>query len=97
MDDAINSFRTEVQEFFSHPNAMESLVILVISIIGAFFLSKVIAFVIIKIAQFVATISDNSPDAERQVRLRRVETYLSVSIALVRALVIGFVAFYAWK
>lgn len=76
---------------------MESLVILVISIIGAFFLSKVIAFAIIKVAQFVATISDNSPDAERQVRLRRVETYLSVSIALVRALIIGFVAFYAWK
>lgn len=97
MDTVTQSVNDEINKFFTEPNAFRSLLILVLSIVGAFLLSKVVAFIIIKIAQFVATISDNSPDAERQVRLRRVETYLSVSIALVRALVIGFAAFYAWK
>lgn len=76
---------------------MRSLVILIVSILGAFFLSKFIALAIIRIAQFIATISDNSPNAERQVRLRRIETYLSVSIAVVRALIVGFIAFYTWR
>ena len=97
MDTIFENINTEVTTLVKNPNPFQSLVILVASIVGAFLLSKLIALVIIKIAQFVATISDNSPDAERQVRLRRVETYLSVSIALVRVLIIGFVSFYAWK
>jgi hypothetical protein len=97
MQQPIDTANQEITHFFSEPNAMRSLAVLVLSIVGAFFLSKFIAFIIIRIARFVATISDNSPDAERQIRLRRVETYLSVSIALFRALIIGFVAFYTWK
>lgn len=97
MDQSLTKATNEVEKFFNEPNAMRSLIILVITITGAFFFSKFVAFGIIRIARFIATISDNSPDAERQIRLRRVETYLSVSIALFRALIVGFVAFYAWK
>jgi uncharacterized membrane protein len=97
MEKNIHSLDQELHNFFTEPNAMRSLVVLIISILGAFFLSKFVALVIIRIAQFIATVSDNAPDAEKQIRLRRIETYLSVSIALVRALIIGVVAFYAWK
>lgn len=97
MDGSLQKVSTEIEKFFTEPNAMRSLIILVVSVVGAFLISKVVAFGIIKFAQLIATISDNAPDAERQVRLRRIETYLSVSIALVRALIIGFVAFYAWR
>lgn len=93
----IKYMQNEINTFFSEPNAMRSLVILIASIIIAFFLSKFVAFVIIKIAQLIARFSDNAPDEERQVIYRRVETYLSVSVALVRALIVGFVAFYVWK
>ncbi len=93
----MQSIGQEITSFFTEPNAMRSLVILILSIIVAFFISKLVAMLIIKIAQFVASISDNAPDAEHQVKLRRIETYLSVSIAMVRALIVGFVAFYAWK
>lgn len=97
MEPNINSLNQDLNKFFTEPNAMRSLVVLIVSILGAFFLSKLIAFLIIRIAQFIATVSDNAPDAEKQVRLRRIETYLSVSIAIVRALIVGFIAFYAWK
>lgn len=88
---------TEISQFINEPNAYRSLVSLVIAFIGAFLFSKVIAVIIIKVARFVAKVSDNAPDAEKQVRLRRLETYLSVLIAITRALIVGFVAFYAWK
>lgn len=97
MNDQFHDFNDEVSKYFTEPNAMRSLVILLVSIVGAFFLSKFIALIIIRAAQFIATVSDNSPDAEKQVRLRRIETYLSVSIAAVRAIIVGFVAFYAWR
>jgi hypothetical protein len=97
MDQPLQTTNNDIVHFFTEANAMRSLVVLIISIFGAFFLSKLIAFLIIRAARLIATISDNSPDAERQIRLRRVETYLSVSIALFRALIVGFVAFYTWK
>jgi moderate conductance mechanosensitive channel len=97
MDSNIRSLEQDFTSFFTEPNAMRSLIILIVSIIGAFLLSKFVALAIIKAAQFIATISDNAPDAEKQIRLRRIETYLSVSIALVRALIVGIVAFYLWK
>lgn len=92
-----DQFTKEIDSFFSHPNAYQSLLLFAFALGVAFVVSKVIAFVIVKIAQLVAVRSDNTNDAERQVRLRRVETYLSVSIALVRVMVIGIVAYYLWR
>lgn len=97
MQEETSRIQQEINSFFGEPNAMRSLLILLVSLAAAFLLSKVIAFLIVKIARFVATISDSSPDAERQVRLRRVETYLSVTIALVRAIIVGVFAFYVWN
>lgn len=97
MDNELQKLNEEVSKIFNQPNAMRSLIILAVSIVLAFYLSKIVAWAIVKLAQFIATISDNTPHAERQIRLRRIETYLSVSIALVRAVIVGFVAFYVWQ
>lgn len=97
MDTFFGDISSEVEEFFRSPNAMRSLAILALSIIGALLLSKIVALFVIRLARIVANVSDNSTDAEKKVRLRRLETYLSVLIAIVRVLIVGFVAFYAWK
>lgn len=97
MDQSIKFIVHEADAFFAQPNALRSIAILFFTIIAAYGLSKLIALAIIKVAQFVAVSSDTTDNAERQIRLRRVETYLSVLIAMVRALVVGIVAFYAWK
>lgn len=88
---------SEIYSFFSEPHIIYSLFLLVIAFVGAYLLSKIVALLIIKLARVIARLSDNSPDAEVQIKLRRLETYLSVLIAVVRVLIIGFVAFYAWK
>ncbi len=87
---------TDIIEFFSEPNALRSVLILVICIIVAYILSKFLADFIIKIAQKVSVRSDDETNEERLIKLRQVETYLSVSIAIVRALVVAVVAYVAW-
>lgn len=97
MEDITQKVTTGFLAFFADPNAFKSVLILVLALIAAYWLSKIVALVIIKIAQAVAVSSDTTDDLERQIRLRRVETYLSVSIAMVRAVIVGVVAFYLWN
>lgn len=87
----------EINDFLIHPNGIRSLLILIITMLVAFFVSRVVAFIIIKAAQKVAVRSDSATDEEKKVQLRRVETYLSVTIALLRALIVGIIAFYTWR
>lgn len=97
MDDLLQKTATEFNTFFLQPNALRSVLILVLTLILAYWFSNIVARVIVRIAQFVAVSSDSTNDTERQIRLRRVETYLSVAIAAVRAVIVGAVAFYVWR
>jgi hypothetical protein len=87
---------TSVSEFFLEPNAYRSVLILVGCIITAYILSKFLADLIIKIAQKVSVRADIESNSERFIKLRQVETYLSVSVAIVRAVVVAVVAYVAW-
>ena len=87
----------EVQRFFTEPNAFRSILILALSILIVYWLSKFIARGIIKLAQLVAAHSDNESNEERLIRLRQIETYLSVTIAIVRAALVVVVGYFAWR
>lgn len=97
MNDILTQITTEIAQFLATPNSMRSLLILLISIIAAYWVSAIAAKGIIKVAQLVAIRSDNTNNEEKRIQLRRVETYFSVSVALVRAMIIGIVAFYTWQ
>ena len=88
---------TDIVDFFSEPNAYRSVLILVACIIGAYLLSKLLADLIIKIAQKVSVRSEIESNEDRFIRLRQVETYLSVSVAVVRAAVVAIAAYVAWR
>jgi len=87
----------EVSQFFSEPNAYRSVLILIASIVITYFLSKFLADGIIKIAQAVSVRSDKETNEERFIRLRQVETYLSVAVAVIRATVVAVVAYVVWR
>lgn len=97
MEQLLRDTSLEFTQFFTQPNALRSVFILLLTLVLAYWFSKIIALGIIKLAQIVAVSSDTTDNAERKILLRRVETYLSVAIAGVRALIVGIVAFYAWK
>ena len=94
--DILQPFK-ELQNFFMQPNAFRSVLILIIAIVIAYIASKYLARVIIYLAQRVAVHSDNVSNEETLVKLRQVETYLSIAVAGVRALVVAVVAYYAWR
>ncbi len=87
----------EISDIFRSPNAFRSVLILVLSMAFAFWISRLLAKLIIRIAQKIAVRADNTSDTERQFRLRRVETYLSVAIATVRVMVVVIVGITAWR
>lgn len=95
--EAMEQFFEGITEFLTQPNAYRSVLILIGSIIFAFILSKFLADLIIKVAQAVSARSDNETNEERFVRLRQIETYLSVVIAMIRATVVAVVAYLVWQ
>lgn len=88
---------SEVQEFFTQPNAYRSILILIASILIAYIASKYLARAIIKLAQVVSAHSDNESNEEKHIRLRQIETYLSIAVAGVRAIVVAIVAYFTWN
>lgn len=85
-----------LQRFLSQPNSLRSVLIVIASIIVSYWLSRFLAQGIIFVAQRVALQTDTETREDRVVILRQVETYLSVAVAIVRALVVFFVAYITW-
>jgi len=92
----INSSVRDIQKFFDDPGTLGAIVILVISLIVAYILSRFLTSGIIKLAQIVGTHSDNESNEDRALRLRQIETYLSVAIAAVRALIVAATGIVVW-
>jgi moderate conductance mechanosensitive channel len=96
MQEQLSNFTREIEKFFSEPNSYRSIFIFLISIILVYWISHFVAKGIIKIAQVVAVHTDNETDEERFIRLRQIETYLSVTVALVRVGLVCILGFIAW-
>lgn len=96
-NDFLTRASSELSEFFTQPNPYRSLLILIAAIAVIYWLSKFVARLIILIAQRVATRSDNESNALKAIRLRQVETYLGVTVAAVRVVIVAVVAYIVWR
>lgn len=88
---------SDLKSLLTSPNAFRSMIVLIVSMIVAYWLSKFLARGLILIAQRIGRRSDNESDEARVTRLRQTETYLSVAIAIIRALVVVSVGYVAWR
>lgn len=96
MADILTNLEASVTRFLAEPNDYKSVLILIGSLLAAYWLSSILAKIIVKIAQIVSYRSDNATTESSQFRLRQVETYLSVTIAMVRAAVVAIVGYLVW-
>ncbi len=87
----------EFQKFFTQQNAFRMVLLLILVILLAYFLSRYVARAIIWVAQWVATKSDHTSSEQRLVKLRQIETYLSIAVAVIRALIVAITAYIAWR
>lgn len=93
----INDIADDITTFFAQPNALRSILILIISLVIAYWLSRFLASGIVKFAQIISNKGDEEPDDQRVLRYRQIETYLSITVAVVRALVALVLGFFAWE
>jgi len=88
---------SELQAFLREPNIGRTVFIVAIAVFIAYWIGELFAKVVIKIAQKIAVRADQTTNEERQLKLRRVETYLGVTVAIIRAAVVGVGAYLAIK
>lgn len=96
-DEFLERAGTELVEFITQANPYRSLLILIVSLVISYWLSRFVAKFIILIAQKVAVRSDNESDSIKALRLRQVETYLGVTVAVVRVVIVAIVAYVSWR
>lgn len=87
----------EIQDVLGSPNGYRAILILIISIIFAYWLSHFFAKAIVFVAQRVAISGDKQTNEGKIIFYRQVETYLSIAVAIVRALVVAIVAYVTWR
>lgn len=93
----IDTAKNTASDFISQPNDYPVIPIIIASILVSYWLSRFLAKGIIFIAQRVALWTDTETRQDRVVILRQVETYLSVAVAIVRALVVAVVVYVTWR
>lgn len=97
LNDLLNSITHEIHRVITQPNALRTLVVVIGAIIVAYWGSRFVARAIVRLAQVIAVRADNTDNEERSIQLRRVETYLSILTALVRAVIVATATYYAWS
>lgn len=91
------SFFEETKQLVTQPNMLRSVLILIGSILLAYWLSRFLARGIVWLARKVSDRSDNEADDVKNLRYRQIETYLSIAIAVIRVAVVVVVGYVTWR
>lgn len=95
-DNFLNQLRQNAHKVFDSVFNLETILVFAAAILLALIVSRFVNWIVVKIARLVSKAEDaGSP--ERAIRLRRVETYLSVSLALVRFAIFAIAIVAAWQ
>jgi hypothetical protein len=92
-----NEYTQDLLNVITEPNAFRSIMLLILSLVIAYWLSHFLASGIIRFAQVVSNRSDKETNEQRALRYRQIETYLSILVAVVRAVVVMLAGFIAWR
>lgn len=93
----MSSINETLYDIFNKLTSFHSLGIVLGIILLAFLASKLVAYLIIMIAKRIADTSDATSDEEKSIQLRRIETYLGVLIAALRAVIVGIAVYAIFK
>lgn len=95
-DKAADDVLEYARSLFAEANVTRSIIILLLSILLAYWVSRFVTRGIIRIAQTISARGENETDDERVLRWRQIETYLSITVAVIRVITVVVVAYVAW-
>ena len=93
MDDFLSRVDKFTKSLFHSAGSLHGVLVIALALLVAFVSSRLIAWLVVRIAQAIAVRSDTTSNEERSIQLRRVETYLSVAIAIIKAVIVMTVAY----
>ena len=93
----LQQISSEITELFVQPNAFRSVLILIASMLVAYWLSRFLAQAIIRVAQKVSDRSEKESNDQRVLRYQQIETFLSMTVAFVRVTVVLIVGYITWR
>lgn len=96
IQDTTSLIMREISEFFTQPNYYRSIFILVGATVISYIVTRFATKWIARLAQIIGAKAESSPH-NRMIRYRQMETYLSVVIALLRAVIVAVAAYIAWR
>jgi hypothetical protein len=74
----------------------ESILVFVLAIVSALLAGRLIAALLRKVTKFLGNRADKSEDLDAVMRYRRLETYIVLSIAVIRAILVLFALYFWW-
>lgn len=90
---ANDSLSTAVDKTFN----FHTITVFVLALVLAYLISQILSFIIIRLARTIGHYGDIAKTPERALRLRRLETYLSVTVALLRTFIFFVALIAAWQ
>jgi hypothetical protein len=73
-----------------------SVTVLIVSIVVALLVGRLVASILRRITKYLGSAADKTEDLERVMQLRRLETYIVLSIAAIRTLLFLFAIYFWW-
>jgi hypothetical protein len=96
-EDLLQTILKEIELVITQPNAVRTFIVIALAFAVAYWGSRFVARAVVATAQLIAVRADNSTSFERTIQLRRIETYLSILNAFLRAAIVAVVVYLAWK
>lgn len=93
----MNDFLSQLDKFahnlFRSAGSLRGALVIALAIVVAFLASRITAWAVVHVARVIAIRSDTASNEEKVIQLRRLETYLSVAIAIIKGLVVMVVVY----
>jgi small conductance mechanosensitive channel len=93
----VQKTQSSLQKLVENTFNWRTLMVFVVALVSAYLLSQIVAKVLIKTAKTIGRYGDSAKTTERALQFRRLETYLSIAIALIRAVIFATAVFVAWS
>jgi small-conductance mechanosensitive channel len=93
----LQDLQDKTMNYLQEATTVRGLLVITSTVAVAYLLIKIISKFTVGTAQLIAERADTSANEDRFVRWRQTETYLSVAMALVRAIIVGFAIYIALK
>jgi small-conductance mechanosensitive channel len=93
----LNDIQDAATDYFKEANTIRGLVVIVGVFLATWLVIKILTRFTVGTAQLIADRADKSANEDRFVQWRQTETWLSVGMALVRAIVVGVAAYVALR